>query len=49
VSNEFKVYNPRVERHVQKLLGILRDKDGQTTNFYKLMCLFTFDVLVLPA
>ena len=48
VSNEFKEYNPRVERHVQKLLGIIRDTGGRTANCYSLMGHLTFDVLVIP-
>jgi len=48
VSSEFKEYNPRVERHVDKLLGVIRDLGGRSVNCHSLMCNFTFDVLVFP-
>jgi len=48
VSAEFVDYNPRIERHIGKLVGILETKAGQEkeVNFSKLMDNLVFDMYV---
>ena len=51
MSAEFVDYNPRVERHIEKLIGILKTKARQEkdVNFSKLMDNLDFDMYVLYA
>ena len=51
MSAEFVDYNPRVERHIGKLVGILETKARQENevNFSKLMDNLVFDMYVLYA
>jgi hypothetical protein len=45
VATELKNYNSVVERHVNKLIAILKESQGQKINCSKLMDDLVFDML----